>query len=357
MISGWDDARLAGQLIVGRFHGTDVVAAADQVRRLHLAGMSVQGSNVSNEAQVRELTAAISGAHRSGGRTFPAIIGVDQEGGTVEHLRGIATDFPPFSAAGGVLEADPKGGGEVVKEAARTLGLELRDFGFTWVFAPVADVTAPGDVTIGTRSPSSDPDIASKAVTAALDGYLDAGIVSTPKHFPGHGSVTADSHLTLPNLTKSRTELDDVDLPPFESAVEAGANAVMIGHLDVKAIAPGMPSTLAPKIYELLRKDLRFEGVAITDSMGMGAVTSRPNPEVTALEAGADIVLMPADNARAHSEIVAAIKSGRLSRDRIKESVVKVVALQLWQARVAKEHPIPADIGAQAAAAAAALEY
>ncbi|MCE5287783.1 MAG: glycosyl hyrolase family 3 [Nocardiaceae bacterium] len=357
LVSGWDSDRLAGQLIVGRFKGTDPAVAADLVRRLHLAGMSVQGSNVANAAQVRALTKAITDAEHSDGRDFPPIIGVDQEGGTVEHLRGIATEFPPFAAAGATIESDPVTGPKVVQEAARTLGLELRDFGFTWVFAPDADVTiGPGDVTIGTRSASRNADTASKAVSAAIAGYHDAGIVSTPKHFPGHGSATTDSHVSLPNISKSMDQLRDVDLKPFESAIQAGANAVMVGHLNVQAVAPGMPSTLAPEIYKLIRDDLKFEGVAITDSMGMGAVTSRDKPEVSALLAGADLVLMPADTAIAHSAIKAAIDSGKLSRDLVIGKVAKVIALQLWQQRVADEKAIPADISTQAVRAASALE-
>ena len=127
----------------------------------------------------------------------------------VSHLRGIATEFPPFASAGAAV-AQGKPGEQVVAEAARATSLELRDLGFTWVFAPVADVTiGAADPTIGSRSPSGDPTLASRAVAAAVEGYDDAGLVSTTKHFPGHGSVTADSHETLPVLGSSLAELRD----------------------------------------------------------------------------------------------------------------------------------------------------
>ncbi|WP_308203860.1 glycoside hydrolase family 3 N-terminal domain-containing protein, partial [Frankia gtarii] len=132
---------------------------------------------------------------------YPPVLGVDQEGGYVSHLRGIATEFPAFDAAGVAISADGRSGREVVRQAAYATGLELRDLGFTWVFAPVADVTiGAADPTIGTRSASEDPAVAAKATAAAVRGFEAAGVVSTAKHFPGHGAATSDSHDTLPVL-------------------------------------------------------------------------------------------------------------------------------------------------------------
>ena len=356
LVSGWSAEQLAGQVIVGRFHGTDPAEAARLVRDLHLAGVSVTGENVTDEAQVREMTSALSRAVAADGRDFPAVIGVDQEGGVVSHLRGIATEFPSFATAGAAIAANPRQGRAVTRRSAYTTGLELRDLGFTWVFAPVADVTiGAADPTIGSRSPSSDPATAAAANVAAVGGFDDAGIVSTTKHFPGHGSVTADSHETLPILGASLEELRNRDLVPFAEAVEAGAPAVMVGHLDVQAVAPGVPSTLAPEIYDLLRDEVGFEGVALTDSMGMGAVMGLPQPGVRALNAGADLLLMPADTRNTHGVVARAIESGAVSRDRAEEAAARVVALQLWQQRIADQVPVPADVRERAAAAAAAL--
>ena len=241
-------------------------------------------------------------------------------------------------------------------EAARATSLELRDLGFTWVFAPVADVTiGAADPTIGSRSPSGDPTLASRAVAAAVEGYDDAGMVSTTKHFPGHGGVTADSHETLPVLGSTLGQLRGRDLRPFEAAVDAGAPAVMMAHLDVRALQPGMPSSQAPKVYDFLRDDLGFEGLAITDSLGMGAALSRDFPAIRALEAGADLLLMPVDTAKTHRLVVDAIESGRVPRERVEEAAGRVVALQLWQQRVAGDVPVPADVAARAQRAAADL--
>ena len=358
LVAGWDPARLAGQVIVGRYYGSTPEEAADLVRDLHLAGVSLGVDNIVDAAQVQATATAVARAHAADGRRYPPVIGVDQEGGVVAHLDGVATTFPAFEEAGDAIGSGPQGKA-VVHEAALSTAMELRMLGLTWVFAPVADVTiGAADPTIGSRSPSEDPKTAAAAIRAAVPGYDHAGIVSTTKHFPGHGSVTADSHEVLPKLTESLETLRQRDLVPFQAAVDAGAPAIMMGHLDSQAIAPGVPTSLAPEAYDLLRDELGFEGVAITDSMGMGAVM-RPGtkPAVDAINAGADLVLMPADTRGTHETVAEAIQSGEISRERIEEAAARVVALQLWQQRQAGEVPLPAPaaVTSRAQAAAAAL--
>jgi beta-N-acetylhexosaminidase len=356
LVAGWSPEQLAGQVIVGRYQGTDPAAVAAMVRDLHLAGVSVTNGNVVDEAQVRATTAAVSEAVAADGRDFPAVIGVDQEGGYVSHLRGIATEFPAFEAAGAAITADGKTGREAVRRAAWATGMEVRDLGFTWVFAPVADVTiGAADPTIGTRSASEDPAVAAKATATAVRGYDAAGVVSTIKHFPGHGAATSDSHDTLPVLDSSLAEIESHDLPPFEAAIASHAPAVMMSHLDLTAIAPGVPASLAPEVYDLLRDDLGFEGVTITDSLGMGAVAATWKPAVAALEAGADLLLMPVDTAETHRVVTRAITDGTVGRERVEEAAARVVALQMWQQRAAAAAPVPADVTTVAGEASAAL--
>ena len=357
LVATWTPEQLAGQVIVGRFHGTDPLEPAQMLRDLHLAGVSVTSDNVLDRDQVLTMTSALAQAARDDGRDFPPVIGVDQEGGYVSHLRGIATDFPHFQTSGLAIAADARSGRRVTRQSALTTGLELRGLGFTWVFAPVADVTiGAADPTIGPRSPSEDPAVAAQAIGAAIKGYDDAGIVSTAKHFPGHGTATNDSHDTLPVVDSPLSEIEAHDLPPFESAIAHHAPAVMLSHLDLTAIAPGVPASMAPEVYDLLRDDLGFEGVAITDSLGMGAVGGRPTPALQALEAGADLLLMPVDTAATHQIVVDAINSGDVSRERVEEAAARVVALQVWQARIAAQRPVPPDVAEKAQAASAALE-
>ena len=357
LVSTWSPEQLAGQVIVGRFHGTDPEEPARMLRELHLAGVSVTGDNVVDQQQVLAMTEALAQAARDDGRDFPPVIGVDQEGGYVSHLRGIATEFPHFQSAGLAIESDPRIGRRVTRAAALTTGLELRGLGFTWVFAPVADVTiGAADPTIGPRSPSEDPAVAAQAIGAAIKGYDDAGIVSTVKHFPGHGTATNDSHDTLPVVDSTLAEIEEHDLPPFESAIAHRAPAVMLSHLDLTAIAPDVPASMAPEVYALLRDDLGFEGVTITDSLGMGAVGGRPTPALQALEAGADLLLMPVDTEATHQILVDALASGDISRARVEEAAARVVALQMWQARIAAQRPVPVDVVERAQAASADLE-
>ncbi|WP_457205659.1 glycoside hydrolase family 3 N-terminal domain-containing protein [Nocardioides sp. P5_C9_2] len=356
LVAGWTPEQLAGQVIVGRYLGTDPAEVATMVREHHLAGVSVTNGNVVDEAQVRATTAAVSEAVAEDGRDFPAIIGVDQEGGYVSHLRGIATEFPAFDAAGAAIAADGATGREVVRQAAYATGMEVRDLGFTWVFAPVADVTiGAADPTIGTRSASEDPAIAAKATATAVRGYDAAGVVSTVKHFPGHGAATSDSHDTLPVLDSSLAEIESHDLPPFEAAIASHAPAVMMSHLDLTAVAPGVPASLAPEVYDLLRDDLGFEGVTITDSLGMGAVAASWKPAVAALNAGADLLLMPVDTVETHRVLTQAIIDGDVTRERAEEAAARVVALQMWQGRTAGDTPVPDDVTSMAGEAAAAL--
>lgn len=355
-VSQWGPARLAGQVIVGRFHGTDPEIPAELVRDLHLAGVSVTTGNILDEAQVRAMNEAITTAAQADGRTFPPVIGVDQEGGYVSHLSGIATHFPHFKSAGLAIEAAPAQGRKVTRAAARATALELRDLGFTWVFAPVADVTiGAADPTIGARSPSADPAIAAQAAAAAVRGYNEAGVISTVKHFPGHGSATSDSHDTLPELDVPLEELRRRDLPAFASSIRAGAPAVMLSHLDVTAVEPGVPASLARGVYSLLRDDMGFEGVSITDSLGMGALGGFGKPAVRALAAGADLLLMPVDTRETHRLITRAIRTGEVPRERAEEAAARVVALQMWQQRVAADVPVPDDVTSLAEQASADL--
>lgn len=356
LVAGWSSKRLAGQLVVGRYAGTDPQVPAALVREHHLAGIQITSSSIASRDQLLATTRAVSEAVAASGRDFPAVIGVDQEGGVVSHLDGIATSFPSFATAGTAVATSGPAGERAVREAASATALELRDLGFTWVFAPVADVTiGAADPTIGSRSPSTDPGVAARTVSAAVEGYDANGIVSTVKHFPGHGTATADSHLTLPRIDAAPKQLATRDLVPFEAAVAAHAPAVMVGHLDVRAWEPGVPSSLAPTTYDVLREQVGFEGVAITDSLGMGAVVATTKPSVTAVKAGADLLLMPADTARTAVTLTAAIESGEIPRARAEEAAARVVALQLWQQRVAAEVPVPADVASRAQRASAGL--
>jgi beta-N-acetylhexosaminidase len=312
---------LAGQVIVADWQGT--AAPVRMVRDLHLGGVIAFSANVASADQVRAVNRTLT---RQVPRKWPLFLSVDQEGGVVERLRGAATRFPAFMSTGAAN--DPG----LTRETYAAGAAELRGLGFTVDFAPDADVTSgPGDPTIGSRSASSRPGVVAEHVVAAATGFDAAGVVPVIKHFPGHGSVPADSHLTLPVQTRTRAELEASDLVPFARGVEAGLPAVMVGHLDVRAIDPRVPSSLSRKVVTgLLRDELGFEGLVVTDSLEMAAVTRGRDPgrtAVQALRAGSDVLLMPPSPAVARAALVRAVRQGDLPRRRLEQAAARQIAL------------------------------
>jgi beta-N-acetylhexosaminidase len=312
---------LAGQVIVADWQGTD--APVRMVRELHLGGVIAFSSNVASAEQVSRVNRTLTSQVR---RKWPLFLGVDQEGGVVERLRGAATRFPTFMSAGAAGDV------ALTEQAYAASGAELRRLGFTVDFAPDADVTSgPGDPTIGSRSASSRPSDVAEHVVAAAGGFGAAGVMPVVKHFPGHGSVPADSHLTLPVQTKTLAELEETDLVPFRAVVEAGVPAVMVGHIEVRAVDPRVPSSLSRKVTTgLLRDALGFGGLVVTDSLEMAAVTRGRDPRRTAVQAvraGSDVLLMPPSPAVARAALVRAVRSGALPRRRLEQAAARQIAL------------------------------
>ena len=308
---------LAGQVIVASWSGT--APPVRLVRTLHLGGVIAFDENLTSPGQTRRALATL---RRSVDR--PLFLSVDQEGGIVE--RAATTSFPAFMSAGA---ADDPG---LTTRVYRQYAAELAGLGFTVDFAPDADVTSgPDDPTIGSRSAGSDPRLVGEQVTAAARGLQEGGVAPVIKHFPGHGSVPTDSHLGLPVQRRSLAELRKVDLAPFAAAVDAGVPAVMTGHLDVRAVDPRVPSSLSREVTTgLLRHDLGFEGLVVSDSLQMAAVTAGRGPgevAVRALRAGNDVLLMPTDPAAARTAIVHAVRAGDLPRDRLLQAAARQVAL------------------------------
>jgi beta-N-acetylhexosaminidase len=312
---------LAGQVIVADWSGTSAPVA--MVRDLHLGGVIAFTGNVASARQVRAVNRTLA---RRVPRDWPLFLSVDEEGGIVERLDGVATRLPAFMAAGAADDTT------LTRSTYAALGGELRGLGFTVDFAPDADVTSgPDDPTIGSRSAGSDPARVGRHVTASASGLVRAGVVPVLKHFPGHGSVTDDSHHVLPVQRRSVRKLARTELRPFAEAIDTGLPAVMTGHLDVRAVDPGVPSSLSRKVTTgMLRRDLGFEGLVVTDSLEMGAVTrshDSARSAVAALRAGADVVLMPPDPAAARAGIIRAVRSGALSRARLRQAAARQVAL------------------------------
>ncbi|MEQ4302264.1 glycoside hydrolase family 3 protein [Plantactinospora sp. B6F1] len=283
-------------------------------------------TNVENPAQVRELTAGLqAAAGKLPAGAAGALIGIDQEFGVVTRISEGVTNLPSpmaFGAAG-----DPA----LTESAWRAAGTELAALGVNVDFAPSADVLEANSRVIGSRSYGSDPLAAAAQVGAAVRGLQGAGVAATLKHFPGHGQTAADSHKGLPVVTADRKKLESTALPPFSAGITAGAWLVMAGHLDVRALDPKVPATFSRKILtDLLRGELGFTGVLVTDAMDMAAVAKQPagTTAVRALNAGNDLVLMPPNVTEAYEGVLAALRDGSLPRARLLEAVTRVLTLK-----------------------------
>lgn len=330
IVADMSDEELAGSVVMLTYNGTDVDAAAQVIEERHLAGAIVMGYNLPEAPARDDVTAATTAlAAAAGDRGWPVAIGVDQEGGPVARLGTAGLEFPPLMAAGA---ADDNA---VTTAAIRAQAADLRDLGFTLNFSPVADLTiGAADPAINVRSAGDDPERVSEVVDAAVEGFMSSGLASAAKHFPGHGHLTADSHEELPVSDESLAKLSGDSFEPFRAATEAGVPMVLVGHIGLPG-AEDVPATFNPDVYESLREDVGFEGVAVTDALNMGAVSEESGQEsVKAIAAGADLALMPPDSGDAVAALGEALNSGDLKRERLEEAATRVVALQLWQARI-----------------------
>lgn len=326
---------LAGQLIIARSFSPESSLAL--VRDRHFAGVMVTGNqilDVTTDDPLNEVKSFNRQLQEAGAdRGYPVIVPIDQEGGLVARLTDPLTTFPTFMSAGAAIAGNRERGVSAVTAAARGSGAELRAAGYNMVFAPDGDITiGPADPIIGSRSAGSDPAIVSTAVVAAVDGYSAAGLISAVKHFPGH-NVDEDSHRGLPVLDSDRKRLRDHDLVPFRAAIADAAPGIMTGHINVPLIDDGVPASLSRKVVTTgLRHRLGFDGIVVTDSLGMGAVMQRypgGSSTVAAIKAGSDLALMPADNDKAYDAVLAALRSGEIPEQQARDSAARVIAYLL----------------------------
>lgn len=299
-------------------------ALARHVVDLGVGGVFLSESNVRTEAQV---TALVDGLEDRADRADRAlVIATDEESGRVAVTREVVGAGPsPRSLAD---RRTP----EEVRRFAADLGAELRGIGVDLDLAPVLDLDdGPAGGIVGDRSFGADPRTAAHYGLAFAAGLDDAGVVPTVKHFPGHGRSSTDTHTSGALVEADVAELRTTDLLPFQHAIDAGAPVVMLGHLRYSALDPELPASLAPEAYALLR-DMGFDGVAMTDSLGMGAVHRTwdfPESAVMAITAGADAVLTTDGRhaERMRDALVTAVGDGTLPESRLTEAAARVTAL------------------------------
>ncbi|MBB2925284.1 glycoside hydrolase family 3 N-terminal domain-containing protein [Cellulomonas cellasea] len=316
------EQRAAATLVVG-LPGVRTAAdpLAQEVVGLGVGGVFLSESNVGTATQVAALSA---GLRTAAGR--PLLVSTDEESGRVALMRDVVGEGP--SPRRMAQRETP----EAVRARAAETGAALAGVGVDLDLAPVLDLDdGPAGGVIGDRSFSADPATAADYGLAYAAGLADAGVTPTMKHFPGHGRSTVDSHETSSLVTATVDELAATDLLPFQRAIDAGAPVIMLNHLQYAALDPDRPASLSPRAYALLR-DMGFEGVAITDSVGMGAVNLRwdfPVAAVEAVGAGADAVLTTDGRhaAAMRDALVDAVRTGRLPEERLSEAAARVTAL------------------------------
>jgi beta-N-acetylhexosaminidase len=318
--------RAAAVLVVGLpgVTGPEEPLARELVE-LGVGGVFLSTSNVVTAAQTSALVTGLQdGMRREHGR--PLVVSTDEESGRVALARAVVGEGPSPRRLAASLTV------EEVEAFAAESGARLAELGITLNLAPVVDLDdGAADGVIGDRSFGSDPDLVTAYAAAYWRGLASAGVTPTAKHFPGHGRSTTDTHLEGDVVETSLGQLLREDLVPFARAVEDGVPVIMLNHLAYRALDPHLPASLSPAAYAALR-EMGFEGVAMTDSLGMGAVHQRwdfPESVVLAVDAGADAALAThGSRARQMRDaLVTAVQDGRLDEARLSEAAARVVAL------------------------------
>jgi beta-glucosidase-like glycosyl hydrolase/CubicO group peptidase (beta-lactamase class C family) len=322
-----------GQVIFTTYHGsftaTDAAAYAEMMRdveTLHVGGfINITQSSPLGVVKSQAYPTAVLTNQLQTKSKLPLLIGADFERGTAMRLDE-GTSFPTamaLAAAGNPKDAYTMG---------KITALEARAVGIQWIYAPDSDVNNnPDNPIINTRSFGEDPKKVAEFVAAFVRGAQENGGMATAKHFPGHGDTSTDSHIDLPMIKADRQRIESLELVPFRAAIAAGADSIMTGHLSIPALEPepNLPATLSPNILTgLLRKELGYQGLVVTDAMDMGGITVRYAPgdaAVRAFAAGTDALLMPPVPDAAFDALKEAVNSGRISRERLDASVRRLL--------------------------------
>lgn len=303
---------------------TTVVRAGDTTREKlserAVGGLIYFSQNIENAEQLTEMLSNTRSSSK-----YPILLAVDEEGGTVSRVAqsGLAENV------GNMSEIGSTGDAAKAREAGTTVGSYLSEFGFNMDFAPVADVVEEGNTIIGERSFGTDTNLVASMVSAWVEGIQSTGVSACLKHFPGLGDTTEDTHEGMAATEKSLEDFAARDFPVYQAGIEAGVDFVMVSHLSAPNVTgDNTPVSLSEKmITEILRGQLGYDGVVITDAMNMTAITdyyTADEAAIKALQAGADMILMPEDYETAYNGVLEAVNNGTLTEERINESLRRI---------------------------------
>ncbi|RMB86244.1 glycoside hydrolase family 3 protein [Streptomyces shenzhenensis] len=353
-----------GQLFVMRVYGHSATApdqsdidanldeigvrtAAELIARYRVGGIIyfAWAHNTRDPRQIAELSNGIQRASLGRPRGLPVLIATDQEHGIVCRVGRPATLFPGAMAVGaGGSRAD-------ARTLGRISGAELRAMGINQDYSPDADVNVdPANPVIGVRSFGADPDAVAGLVAAEVTGYQSSGVAATAKHFPGHGDTAVDSHYGFPVITHSRDRWEGLDAAPFRAAIRAGVDSIMTAHIQFPALDDsGDPATLSRTVVTgILREELGYDGVVVTDSLGMEGVRTKYGDDrvpVLALQAGVDQLLNPPTLDVAWNAVLAAVRGGELTEARLDESILRILRLKARLGLFDHPYADPARVG------------
>lgn len=315
-------------------YGTVTAAGGDTKDAIHqypVGGIIYFAENLHDPEQVQTMLSNTLQYYEDAGYPAP-FLGVDEEGGTVARIGNQAAfsveSIPDMRAIG------DSGDTQEAKRVGRVIGTYLSQLGFSMDFAPVADVlTSSENKVIGRRSFGTDPHLVSDMVLAETEGLEESGIWAVLKHYPGHGATQSDSHKGYACTDKSLEELMEAELVPFQEGIQSGIHFIMVSHISVPQVTgDNTPCSLSEyMITEVLREKLGFNGVVVTDAMNMGAISqqySSAEASVLALQAGVDLLLMPADFHSAYEGVLNALETGVLTETEIEESVKRILRVK-----------------------------
>ena len=316
--------------------GVDTAVQASDMTKEALQEYAVGGivmfsKNIQDRDQICAMLANLQAYSK-----YPLFLGVDEEGGSlVARVANSGTiSVPTFP---NMMEIGNTGNPEEAYEVGRTIGTYLKDLGFNLDFAPIADVLVnPENQVIGERAFGSDAELVAKMVKRVVEGLQEQEVSAVLKHFPGHGGTEADSHEGTAILNRTLEELRSEEFLPFQSGIEAGADMIMVGHISVPEVTgDDTPATLSETVItDLLRNELGFDGIIITDSMSMGAIVDHYGPgeaAVQVIRAGGDMILMPQDFVEARQAVLDAVYQQEITEERINESLRRIYRIKLRQ--------------------------
>lgn len=299
----------------------------DFLRHYPVGGVILFDANIKTPQQLKALTQDLRNTSK-----FPLLLAIDEEGGRVAKIaNNVNFDVPRYPF---ILELGQENNPLLARELGVNIGAYLKEYGFNYNFAPVADVlTNPENTVIGNRSFGSDPQMVAQMVTNTITGLQEKGIGTCAKHFPGHGDTVSDTHKEGAIAPKTWQEMLNCELIPFKAAIEQGVDSIMIGHMTTPNVtSDGLPSSLSYEIITTrLRKELGFDGLVVTDALNMGAITnyySAKDAAIKALMAGCDILLMPEDFQEAYEGVLNAVRGGTITQARLDESILRILTFK-----------------------------